>query len=158
VLVSNRGIGAEVIDDVLARLDTALDAPRAVFLLIGTNDLGNGARAEEVVARAKRLCQAITERLDGAPLFVQSVLPRAASYAAEVAVLRREYRRLVETLPNAHFVDLVPVLGTPDGTLRTDLSEDRLHLNGDGYRAWVQVLEPLVAEISGRPAREKRLS
>ncbi|HEY8590760.1 MAG TPA: hypothetical protein VIL55_14535, partial [Naasia sp.] len=37
--VLNRGIGGETSAQVLARLETAITEPRAVFLLVGTNDL-----------------------------------------------------------------------------------------------------------------------
>lgn len=147
-LVSNRGIGAEVIDDLLVRLDTALDRPRAVFLLIGTNDLGGGDRVEDVVARAKRLVEAIIERSGDAPVFVQSVMPRSAAFATDIAEMRSEYRQLITGYPTARFVDLVPALSSPDGVLRKDFSLDGVHLNGAGYRQWVEILRPLVAEVS----------
>lgn len=147
VLVSNRGIGAEVIDELRARLDTALDQPRAVFVLIGTNDLGNGYPVADVAARASLLLTEIIGRAGTSPVFVQSVMPRAATYAADVIALREEYRRLAETHPQATFVDLVPALAASDGALRPDLTLDGIHLNGEGYREWVAILRPLVAEI-----------
>lgn len=32
--------------------------------------------------------------------------------------------------------------------MRRELTGDRLHLNGAGYHIWVDVLRPLVAEIT----------
>jgi lysophospholipase L1-like esterase len=47
------------------------------------------------------------------------------------------------------YVDLWPSLAAPDGSLRSELTLDHLHLNGAGYQAWVDVLRPLLAPFAG---------
>ena len=47
----NRGISGDTTAGVLARLDTAIDNPLAVFLLIGTNDLAFGVKQAAIQGR-----------------------------------------------------------------------------------------------------------
>ena len=149
VPVLNRGIGGERSADVLRRLDTAINEPVAVFLLIGTNDLMGLVPPEEIVRNVAAILDGIEKRAPGTQVFVQSVMPRAKAYRDEVLALNRRYVRLVEDRPeHIRYVDLWPALATPAGVLDPDFSRDRLHLNGRGYRGWVKILEPLVAPFA----------
>jgi lysophospholipase L1-like esterase len=42
----------------------------------------------------------------------------------------------------AVYVDLWPALVGPDRALRKDATSDALHLNGNGYQIWVDLLRP----------------
>ena len=53
----NRGIGGDTTEDILARLDSAIDQPTAVSLLIGTNDLHGFPRLPDLDGVASRLRQ-----------------------------------------------------------------------------------------------------
>ncbi|WP_328609532.1 GDSL-type esterase/lipase family protein [Amycolatopsis sp. NBC_00345] len=154
VAVLNRGIGGERTAGVLSRLDTAIDEPAAVFLLIGTNDLMGLIPHEEIARNVAAILDGIEERAPGTPVFVQSVMPRAKSYREEVQALNRRYVQLVDERPeHIRYVDLWPALATPESTLDRRFTRDRLHLNGRGYRAWVKILEPLVTPF-GSPKPE----
>ncbi|HSA52508.1 MAG TPA: GDSL-type esterase/lipase family protein [Yinghuangia sp.] len=154
----NRGIGGNTIDDVLARLDTAIVAPAAVFLLIGTNDIDTGIAELEAFARGPRrsagqtaermrhLVTAIRERAPHTALFIQSVMPRQAVLADVLRTLNADYR-LIASEAEATYVDLWPALADDAGGLRSEFTLDSLHLNGAGYAAWVQVLRPYVAGL-----------
>ena len=149
VAVLNRGIGGERSDEVLRRLDTAINEPTAVFLLIGTNDIMALKPLDEAVRNVAAILDGIEQRAPGTPVFVQSVMPRGAAYRAEVLALNRRYVDLVANRPDhIRYVDLWPALETGDGVLNPEFSRDRLHLNGLGYRAWTTILEPLVTPFS----------
>ena len=45
------------------------------------------------------------------------------------------------------YLDLWPALATTEGALKPEMTDDSLHLNGNGYRAWVDVLRPIIADI-----------
>jgi lysophospholipase L1-like esterase len=149
VPIINRGIGGETSGQVLARLDTAIDQPLAVFLLIGTNDLSYGIPQREIVHNVEALLAEIERRTAGTLVVVQSVMPRALAYRDEIAQLNQLYRDVVEAAPgNVRYVDLWPCLASPEGGLRPDLTEDKLHLNGRGYLEWVDALKPIMTEIA----------
>lgn len=139
----NRGIGGETSAQVLARLDTAIWEPLAVLLLIGTNDLSIGVPEDEIVANIRAILDGVERRAAGTPVILQSVMPRNARFRDEVVLLNRRLERLVADAPDhVRYLDLWPALADVGGSLKAAYSLDHLHLNGDGYRAWVQVLEP----------------
>lgn len=149
VAVLNRGIGGERSDEVLRRLDTAINEPTAVFLLIGTNDIMALKPLDEIAANVAAILDGIEQYAPGTPVFVQSVMPRGAAYRDEVRALNRRYVDLVARRPEyIRYVDLWPALATEAGVLNPQFTRDRLHLNGLGYRAWVMILEPLVTRLT----------
>lgn len=146
--VLNRGIGGETSADLLRRLDTAIGRPAAVFLLIGTNDLTLGVSLREVVSNVRALLAEIERRAPATRVVVQSVMPRTPRYRDDLHRLNRAYQALVaEADDHTEYLDLWPALADENGRLREELTEEgvRIHLNGAGYAAWVDVLRPHVA-------------
>ncbi|MGS2810751.1 hypothetical protein [Nocardia sp. MW-W600-9] len=47
----------------------------------------------------------------------------------------------------AVYVDLWSALADETGSLRPEFTRDRLHLNGAGYTAWVDVPRPHIAAL-----------
>ncbi|MFE5286221.1 GDSL-type esterase/lipase family protein [Nocardia sp. NPDC056611] len=143
----NRGIGGNTVDDLRARLDTAIDAPEAIFLLIGTNDLGLGQTPGQVGENLRRLVEEIRERAPHTPLHVQSVMPRRAKFAERIRELNSAAWQIAAEA-DAWYIDLWPALADSNGALRPEFTRDGLHLSGAGYAAWVEVLRPHVAALS----------
>ena len=151
--VLNRGIGGETSGQVLARLDTAINEPRAVFLLVGTNDLTADMPLDTIVSNVREIVDRIESRAPGTPLFLQSVMPRTADFAAEIHALNRRYQQVAESAgEHVRFLDLWPTLADPSGALDQRFTRDRLHLNGRGYRAWVELLRPELAALATEAA------
>lgn len=148
VPVLNRGISGEVSAQVLSRLDTAIHEPAAVFLLIGTNDLAYDVPLATIANNVRQIIEGIQTRAPGTPVIVQSVMPRAEAYRAEVQELNRRYQQIVQRQgPNVTYLDLWPALATTTGGLSPEFTADKLHLNGAGYVAWVDTLRPHVSAV-----------
>jgi lysophospholipase L1-like esterase len=143
-----RGVGGDTTAKVLARLDDALKLkPRAVFLMIGVNDISLSVPRETTIANYK----AILDRLREPHLIVAYVLPVAASYGkrqmnGSIAALDDTIASLVADRPNTTVLDLRPRFRGPDGYLRAELSYDGLHLSPKGYELWRDAIAPYVAE------------
>ncbi|WP_188773172.1 GDSL-type esterase/lipase family protein [Novosphingobium endophyticum] len=141
---ANRGIGGQAIRDVLARLDSAVVAPRAISLLIGTNDLhglGKSMNVPEIAAHMDTLVRRIRELAPSAALFVNSVLPRSTHFRDRIVQLNKEYQRIAAGY-DAVYVDAWSALAGEDGAIRSEFTTDGLHLSIEGYNAWVAVLRP----------------
>ena len=146
----NRGISGDTVGGVLSRLETALNAPTAVSLLIGTNDLsgfGNSHKVDDIATQMDMLLARILQQAPNALLLVNSVMPRSKSLIDDVEQLNRRYQDLA-VKHNATWVDVCPLLAAPDRTLRKDLSADGIHLNGHGYKIWVDALRPHLTGFS----------
>ena len=154
VPIANRGIGGEISSQVLARLRSAIDQPLAVFLLVGTNDLAFDVAQPEIARNVAAILEGIERVAPGTPVVVQSVMPRALVFRDEILALNQRLQDVVAKAPgHVRYLDLWPALATPEGALRPELTEDRLHLNGSGYRKWVGVLRPIMTEFGSRKRR-----
>jgi lysophospholipase L1-like esterase len=147
--VLNRGSSGEVSTQVLQRLDSAINEPAAVFVLIGTNDLAADHPESAIAANLGRIVDGIEQRAPGTPVYVQSVMPRRLRWRSEVQSLNHRYQEIVAGRgDHVRYLDLWPVLATARGELRPEFTSDGLHLNGAGYRAWTALLEPYVSAVA----------
>jgi lysophospholipase L1-like esterase len=138
----NRGVGGEVIAQVMARLDTAIIAPRAISLLIGTNDLtglGESRKVDSIATQMRALVRDIRLLAPAAPLFINSVFPRSAFYRDRVLALNVHYKLISDEF-GATYLDIWSALADDKGVLRADYTADGLHLTGPGYKIWTDVL------------------
>lgn len=144
---SNRGIGGEATYDLLERVDSAINDPVAVSLMIGTNDL-HGPRelrgTAQIADRLDRIVGRIRDRAPDAALLVNSVLPRTELFAPRIRELNERYAE-VAARHGATYVDLWPVFADEHGAIRREYARDNLHLTPAGYLAWAEVLRPLLA-------------
>jgi lysophospholipase L1-like esterase len=149
--IVNRGIGGDTTAGVLARLDeVAKLQPRAVFLMIGVNDISLGVPADKTIENYR----AILDRLNAANIrtFAAYVLPVAKSYSKPQnnAVITRLNEAIAVALrgrSSTVAIDLRPLLRGADGYLREDLTYDGLHLSGKGYAIWRDAIAAPVAEL-----------
>lgn len=134
--VRNRGIGGDTSEGVLARLDQVTRGkPAKVFLLIGTNDLAMGLPEDEIIGNITAIVDGIRHASPGTQIFVQSVLPRGDDYREDVESANFGIQHAIQD--KAKWLDLYPLmLNESDGSIRDDLSNDELHLLGEGYAIW----------------------
>jgi lysophospholipase L1-like esterase len=150
----NRGINGDTTEDVLARLDEAVVSPAAVSLLIGTNDLHTYRRLKDpagIAARVEEIITRIQKGSPGTPIFLNSVTPRTALFAARIHSLNDRYQEIAKRT-GVTYVDLWPALSDGADGLRSEFTQDHLHLIEPGYRAWSDVLRPLLAPF-GTPSK-----
>jgi len=151
----NLGFSGDRTEHVLWRLDHGeLEglAPRAVVLLIGTNNIGHGTHtAAETAAGVAAVCRRVRAKLPHARLILQAVFPRRDK-GEDVARRIDEINRLIAPLgrePGIWFVDLNAALLEPDGSLSRETMPDLLHPGPAGYVRWAEALEPTLRWIFG---------
>ncbi|KQZ86088.1 hypothetical protein ASD56_07455 [Microbacterium sp. Root166] len=144
--VVNRGIGGETAAQVLERIDSVAYDPAAVFLLIGTNDLTLGYSIESITENVEKIIERVKELAPGAPIHVQSVMPRGPRWRQTVLRLNAAVSQVARRT-GVQYIDLWPALEGVDGALKRNYTMDDLHLTGAGYRAWVEVLRPIMATV-----------
>ncbi len=143
----NRGIGGDITEKVLNRLDF-LDGtkPSTVFLMIGTNDLGQNKSLEEIINNYQKIIQELSKKLPDAVIYMQSVLPinqnlffmKRDYYTNEnIDLLNVMIQKLVKE--NVRYLELNKFFKDKNGNLDIKYSSDGLHLNGDGYQKWKDI-------------------
>jgi lysophospholipase L1-like esterase len=142
--VINAGFGGSCFQDAWRLRDTLIYAfqPSVVLLYEGDNDLNDGLNVGDVVSCAERLLDDLSRRLPASEVVV--VAPKASRARYH---LKEEYLALNAALRNvtmhqgAHWLDFWAVQHTETGELRDELFiHDKLHLNAEGYRVWVNEL------------------
>ncbi len=144
--VVNRGIGGETAPQVLTRMDAVANDPAAIFLLIGTNDLTLRYPVESIAQNIHDIIARAGALAPDASIYLESVMPRGARWRKKVVRLNNLLRG-VAAQTGARYVDLWPALADKEGALRPEFTIDGLHLTGAGYRAWVAILQPIIADL-----------
>jgi len=158
VTTLNFGVGGATSDDVLARLDEIVEAdPDEIILLIGTNDFGTRQTVEHLVRNVQTILVELRRRLPGSRLLLQSVMPRGREFADRIQEANIHLRQFSSTV-HAQYLDLWPVLALEDGELNPRFSDDRLHLNADGYEAWLSELRPGLERLREEPPMSRPIT
>lgn len=147
--VANRGIGGDVSRGVLFRLQEDVLAlhPKAIVLLIGTNDLTAHQPAAQTLENLRDILAITKREAPETPIVLCTVPPSANPKApireGELKTLNAGLRAIASNDSRIELVDLfaatVDTNGQPDDRLFKD---DRLHLNPAGYARWKEVLTP----------------
>ncbi|MDO5394869.1 MAG: GDSL-type esterase/lipase family protein [Bacteroidales bacterium] len=154
--ILNRGINGDVVQGLIDRLDCIVDGhPAKIFLLIGANDVSHNLTADSIATAIGGLIEQIRRRSPGSRLYVQSLLPinnkdfnRYKAMAGKEQVIR-DVNILLEPIARANgatWINVHDALVDQDGNLRADLTNDGLHLLGQGYLIWREKLLPYINE------------
>jgi lysophospholipase L1-like esterase len=154
---TNQGVGGDTTDGVLQRLDAVVAAqPEVIVLLIGTNDFGNHRKSvEHVVRGVESVLVTLRRELPGVRLLLVSILPRQAEYTAKIEEANRHLRQFVATC-HAQYLDAWPALADGDH-LDERYTDDGLHLNEDGYRAYLAELVPALERVRELPPMSRSI-
>ena len=150
---ANRGISGDTTRGVLVRLQDDVIAlnPRAVVLLIGTNDLDEKGGSPWVVASNVRL---ILERLQqhnpAMPVIVCQVMPSSHEKNRPAYLIRRINQLLLELTadqPQVTVIDTWKLFAGPTNDAKLEEFPDLLHPNAIGYAKWAAALHPVFATL-----------
>jgi lysophospholipase L1-like esterase len=153
----NFGVGEDRVENVLWRVQNGeLDGlrPRAVVLLIGTNNLGHNTPGQLTEGMAL-LLREIRQRQPRAAVLLLGLLPRASAASSPMRDRIREVNRRLADLAvgeRIHFRDVGAVLLEKDRTLSAETAPDELHLSAEGYRRLGEAIRPALAALLAEPA------
>lgn len=156
--VVNSGISGNKTTDILNNMKTRVYQynPTKVFLLIGTNDLNS--TDEDIVDvtfdNIKEIINEIKENRSNATIYVESVYPVNSVIENNVVTNRtnKKVKELNKKLSNycdeesCEYINLYDDLIDEEGNLKTEYTEDGLHLNSLGYVVITRELLPYLNE------------
>jgi lysophospholipase L1-like esterase len=150
--VANRGISGDTTRGVLIRLQEdvlALD-PAAIVLLIGTNDLEEGADPETIAANLKLILAAIKKHNSKTPVILCQVFPSSATKkrpADKIKKINELYFAAVKGDPQVIFIETWPLFANAEGDAKAEEFPDLLHPNDAGYAKWAAAIRPIFATL-----------
>jgi hypothetical protein len=131
-------------DDVLA-----LD-PSGVVMLMGTNDLEEGAEPETIAANVKQIIAAIETENPRTPIVVCHVFPSSADKkrpAEKIKKLNALVAEAVKGDPRVRVVDTWTLFADTVGDAKLEEFPDLLHPNEKGYAKWVAAIRPVLETL-----------
>src|SRR3954469_8464838 len=152
VKVANRGISGDTSRGVLIRLQEDVLAlhPVGVVLLIGTNDLEEGADPETIVANLKLILARLKEHDPKLPVVLCQVFPSSATKkrpAEKIKKVNQLYQAAVKGDPQVTFVETWLLFADAQGDATKEEFPDLLHPNKIGYQKWAAGLRPILATL-----------
>jgi len=150
--VANRGISGDTTRGVLVRLpgDVLALNPKAVVLLIGTNDLEEKASPWTVVSNIRLILDELKKANPAMPVVLCQVMPSSAKKNRPAYLIRKVNAMILEAtadLPNVTVVDTWKLFATPQNDAILDEFPDLLHPNNAGYVKWARALRPVFATL-----------
>ncbi len=151
--VANRGISGDTTRGVLVRLqeDVISLHPKAVVLLIGTNDLDEaGGNPWEAVTNIRLILDELKKANPTMPVVVCQVMPSSGKKNRPAFMIRRINQMIFDAtadLPNVTVIDTWKLFATPQNDAKPEEFPDLLHPNNAGYVKWAKALRPVFATL-----------
>jgi lysophospholipase L1-like esterase len=154
--VANRGISGDTTRGVLIRLaeDVLSLNPRAVVLLIGTNDLEEGADPDTIAANVSLILKKLKEHNASIPVIVCKVFPSSESKkrsAADIKKINQLYQGITSHDANIMLLETWMPFANAEGDATLPEFPDLLHPNKIGYAKWAAMLRPVLEDLKLLP-------
>jgi lysophospholipase L1-like esterase len=150
--VANRGISGDTTRGVLLRLQEdvlSLD-PAAVVMLIGTNDLDEGATPETTASNLRLILAAMKKHDPRMPVVLCLVMPSSPKMrrpATAIQATNALYLAAAKGDPQVTVLESYRLFADASGDAPIDEFPDLLHLNEAGYARWAAALRPILATL-----------
>ena len=167
--IVNRGISGDHTDGVLARLEEIIHyKPKAVFLLIGVNDLFEDNRSrpertpEYVANNIFLISDIINKKSPNTKIYTQTIIPinnnqyltekpniefLHIDYSPSINEQINEVNKILKSNLSLNIIDLHSTFLNEDLQLNPKFSTDGVHLNDLGYQNWIDIINPILKDI-----------
>jgi lysophospholipase L1-like esterase len=150
--IANRGISGDTTRGVLLRLNEDVLAlqPRAVVMLIGTNDLEEKAAPEVIASNVALILDALQAHNPKMPVVLCRVFPSSATMrrpSEQIIRINALCAEVARTRPQVTVVDTWSIFADAHGDARLAEFPDLLHPNELGYAQWARALRPALKTL-----------
>jgi beta-glucosidase len=152
----NIGISGDKTEHVLWRLNHGeVDGikPKAVVVMIGTNNLGNKptATSEQVADGIKCVVKTLREKLPDSKILLLAVFPRGMepnnAFRERIDKVNESIKELDDKGEHVKYLDIGKAFLADDGTLTKEVMPDALHPNVKGYHIWADAMGPELEKL-----------
>jgi lysophospholipase L1-like esterase len=153
--VANFGIAGDTTQGVLYRLQNGEGqgfSPKAVMLMIGTNNTARNSAAE-IAEGIGAVVLELQRNFPKAKILLLGVFPRSRPgdpVRSSIAEINRIISRLHDG-DRVHYLDIGQIFLDPQGNIPREVMADALHPGPKGYELWAEaVIKPITALMGGR--------
>lgn len=150
VKVANRGISGDTTRGMLIRLkdDVLALHPTGIVLLMGTNDLEEGAEPEVIAGNLKLILAELKKSNPKLPIILCQVFPSSETKkrpADKIKKINDLYAAAVKGDAQVTLVETWKLFADDKGDAKAAEFPDLLHPNKAGYAKWASALRPILA-------------
>lgn len=145
----NRGISSDNTFGVLNRLHEVIKRkPKKIFLLVGINDIARGVPEEVILRNYRKIVDSVQLHSPTTKLYIQSLLPTNNNFTqfknhqnktAQILSVNEGLKKLCAEM-HISYINLYDGFLNKAGKLDEKYTNDGLHLTGEGYRHWKNLL------------------
>lgn len=149
--VKNRGISGDTSEGVYDRLDAVVKGkPAKIFILVGVNDISRGIEVETIVQNMERIVEKIQNESPKTKIYIQSILPVNPDFGMFkghmkpelIKEINQSYQNIAQKY-KVNYIDLYShFLEEGTGKMDKKYTNDGLHLLGEGYLLWSEIVKP----------------
>lgn len=149
--VANFGIAGDTTQGVLWRLQNGEGEgykPKAIMLMIGTNNTGRNSPAEIAMGVANVVFE-LRKDFPDAKILLLAVFPRSSG-GQTITTKIDGINKLISTLhDNQHvfYMDIGSKFLAPDGSIPRDIMSDGLHPTSKGYEIWAEAVHDTLVNL-----------
>ena len=157
---ANFGIAGDRTQGVLWRMENGeLEGytPKLMMLMIGTNNLGGGARPgntpEEIAEGITAVVKKFRDKFPEAKVLLLGVFPRGASPTTPARDQIKQINDIIAKLDDGkivRYMDIGPKFLEPDGSISKEVMADGLHPTAKGYEIWAAAVMATFLELLGK--------
>ncbi|MFV0522562.1 MAG: GDSL-type esterase/lipase family protein [Mangrovibacterium sp.] len=160
--IRNRGIAGDVTDGILKRLDEiCYFQPKAVFILIGVNDLFNMHHdidtrfaydkivpsVDYIAKNILRITKKIARKSPQTKIYVRTILPTRRDFLKDDIIAVNKLIRSNAVNAPYEVIDLYNQFINQKGSMVKEYTKDGVHLTQKGYEHWVEFERPILDKI-----------
>ncbi len=159
--IKNRGISGDITAGVINRLDEITNRkPSKIFLLIGVNDLARNISTDSVVKNMLLIAAYIRQQSPATKLYVQSILPVNDVYGKfsthtnkgeQIKIINTQLKDQAQDYGYT-YINLYSTFVDKNGKLKSNLTNDGLHLKGEAYLTWKHIIYPCLYDLQTNPS------
>ena len=154
--VKNRGISGDICMGVYDRLEAIVDGkPTKIFLMIGVNDIARNTPSDTIVSHISMILNKIKTESPNTKVYLQSILPvndyfgmfeGHTKHWEMIRTLNESLKELSES-KDVVYVDLFThFISCENDKMDIKYTNDGLHLIGEGYMKWAEIIKPYILE------------
>jgi lysophospholipase L1-like esterase len=132
-------------------------SPKAVMLMIGTNNTGTGnspvlqaATGPEIAEGVGACVMELRKDFPNAKILLLAIFPRGADPTDANRQKNETANKIIAKLHDGQhvfYLDIGPKFLTPEGILNRDIMADLLHPTAKGYEIWADAVKDKLAEL-----------
>ena len=146
----NLGIGGDQVQNLTWRVQNGSLAgqdPKLIVVMIGTNNLGNGASASNITSSIEKLLGEYEAHCPHAHILLLGVFPRGFTPTDPSRALVKGLNVILAGTnygPRVTYLDFGSKFLEPDGSILPSTMPDGLHPAYAGYAIWAKAIQPVV--------------